>query len=125
MNDADSFHFHLTTQQRLTLIVLTGQDDTYGSAGATGGAGTGRDDEYGMGSGRTGTQQSGGYGSGTGTGSGSYGDDDGTQSGGNKQDSTAGKLMQKAGDLFNSDKLKERGAEKRGDAGGYGGNNDY
>lgn len=34
--------------------------------------------------------------------------------------------MQKAGDLFNNDKLRQKGAEKRGDAGGYGDNsNDY
>jgi hypothetical protein len=33
--------------------------------------------------------------------------------------------MEKAGGLFKSDKLKQQGAEKREQAGGYGGNNDY
>jgi hypothetical protein len=32
-----------------------------------------------------------------------------------------GKLMEKAGGVFKSDKLEEQGAEKRRQAGGYGG----
>lgn len=114
-----------------------GSDDTYGDSTRTGGTGTGRDQEYvnhpylslcstrflvsvsmltihdfqGMGSGRTSDQDRGGYGA---------GGDDYDQSSSNKNDSTAGKLMEKAGNLFGSDKLQERGAEKRRDAGGYG-----
>lgn len=32
--------------------------------------------------------------------------------------------MEKAGNLLGSDKLQQKGAQKRGDAGGYGGNDD-
>ena len=108
--------FHLFSRGLLRpglTYLTTGADDTYGSAGATGGAATGRDDDYGMGAGRTRGQEQGGYGAG------GYDDD---QSGG-KKDSTAGKLMEKAGDMFKSEKLKERGGEKREQAGGYGGEN--
>lgn len=31
-----------------------------------------------------------------------------------------GKLMEKAGDMLNNDKMAEKGREKRGGAGGYG-----
>jgi hypothetical protein len=95
-------------------VMTTGADDTYGSAGATGGAATGRDDDYGMGAGRTGGQDQGGFGAG------GYDDDNNNNKSGGK-DSTAGKLMEKAGDMFKNPKLKERGAEKREQAGGYGG----
>jgi hypothetical protein len=40
-------------------------------------------------------------------------------------DSTAGKLMEKVGGFLHNDKLQERGAEKREQAGGYGGNDNY
>jgi len=45
-------------------------------------------------------------------------DDDYDNSSSGKKDSTAGKLMEKAGNLFKSEKLEERGAEKRRQAGG-------
>ncbi len=106
-----------TTDHVLTQAL--GQDDTYGDSTRTGGGATGRGDDYGLGSGRTGQQESGGFGGTTG---GQYGDDNNTSSGGNKNDSTAGKMMEKAGNLFKSDKLQERGAEKRREAGGDGGN---
>jgi hypothetical protein len=87
-----------------------GTDDTYGDSTRTGGIGTGRDDNYGVGSGRTGQQERGGYGGG----GDSYDDNEG---GGGKKDSTTGKLLEKAGGLFKSNKLEERGAEKRREAG--------
>lgn len=113
---------------------MAGQDDTYGSSTTTGGATTGRDNEYvshlichdfhsipflthvpiqGLGSGRTDAQESGGYGAGDNTGS-SYDDNDSSS---RNKDSTTGKLLEKAGSLFKNEKLQERGAEKRRDAG--------
>ncbi|KAI9870983.1 MAG: hypothetical protein M1823_008583, partial [Watsoniomyces obsoletus] len=89
-----------------------GRDDTYGDSSLTGGESTGRGGEYGMGSGRTGRQDEGGIGTGTG----GYDDDDSKR--GDKKDSTMGKLMEKAGGMFKSDKLEEQGAEKRRQAGG-------
>ena len=71
-----------------------------------------------MGSGRTQDQDEGGYGAGSGGRSYDNNDDSG------KTDSKAGKFMEKAGNLFGSDKLQERGAEKRREAGGYGGGSD-
>lgn len=96
-------------RKSLDLTFVAGGDDTYGSSGRTGGAGTGGDDNYGVGSGRTQGQSQGGYGAG------GY-DDDNNNSGG--KDSTAGKLMEKAGALFGSKGLQEKGAEKRGATGG-------
>ena len=64
---------------------------------------------------------SGGQGSGgQGYGGQSYGDDDSS----GKKDSVAGKLMEKAGNLFGSDTLQQRGEDKRRGAGGYGGGSD-
>jgi hypothetical protein len=66
-----------------------------------------------MGSGRTGQQESGGYGDS------SYDDSSNT---GNK-DSTTGKLMEKAGGMFGSKSMEEKGRAKREQAGGYGDDN--
>lgn len=46
-------------------------------------------------------------------------------SGSSKQDSTAGKLMEKAGGMFKSNKLQERGEQKRREAGGYDDSSNY
>jgi hypothetical protein len=105
---------HLASSLPSTNSFPIGQDDTYGSSGTTGGVSSGRDNEYGMGSGRTGAQDAGGYGTGS---SNTYGDDDNDNSRSKKNDSTAGKLMEKAGSMFKSSKLEERGAEKRREAG--------
>ena len=72
-----------------------------------------------MGSGRTRQQEAGGYGGELGTGSG-Y-DDSGATGG---KDSTTGKLMEKAGSVFHSQSLEQKGREKREQAGGYGGSDD-
>ena len=85
-----------------------GYDDTT-SSGRTGGMTGGYDDT--TSGGRTG----GGYG-GT-TSSGGYDDTSGS---GGKQDSTAGKLMQKAGEMFKNDGLQEKGQAKRAQAGAFG-----
>jgi hypothetical protein len=112
-----------------------GSDDTYGGPGQGGGASTGRSGEYGTGSGRTGQQESGGYGGDSSykqdTGgyggdssykqdTGGYGDSGNTGT----KDSTTGKLMEKAGGLFGSKSIEEKGRAKREDAGGYGGSDD-
>jgi hypothetical protein len=68
--------------------------------------------EYGVGSGRTQDQETGGIGGG----SSNYDDDN---SGGGKKDSTMGKLMEKAGGVLKHDGLQQKGAQKRADAGGY------
>ena len=67
-----------------------------------------------MGSGRTGAQDAGGHGAGTGDDN-RY-DDDNDKSGG-KKDSTAGKLMEKVGGMLKNEKLEKQGAEKRREAG--------
>jgi len=96
-----------------------GQDDTYGSSTKTGGIGTDRDDNFGVGSGRTGQQEYGGVGAGGDRNTTGGYDEDGNRGGdGKSKDSTAGKLMEKAGSLFKSGKLEEKGAEKRRQAGG-------
>ena len=77
---------------------------------------------YGGGSGMGGDS----YGGGSGTGGDSYGGgrsgrdyDDDNQGSGKQKDSTMGKMMEKAGGMFKSDKMEEKGAEKRREAGGY------
>ena len=64
---------------------------------------TGRDENYGMGAGRTGQQEQGGFGAG-----GDYDDDTSRRSGG-KNDSTMGKMMEKAGGLFKNKGMEEKG----------------
>lgn len=106
----------------LVFHLPTGTDDSYGSSTAAGtgtsGYGRGNDDDTGFGgntSGRT-AQGDDSYGGSGGGRQQTYGDDDNDQSS-NKNDSTTGKLLEKAGGFFKSDKLQERGAEKRRDAG--------
>ena len=70
-------------------------------------------------SGGYGDSSSGGNYGGTTGGSGGYGDDS-TDSSGKKQDSTAGKLMEKAGAMFKHDGLAEKGRQKRAEAGATG-----
>jgi hypothetical protein len=70
----------------------------------------------GVGSGRTERQEQGGFG----VGGGDYDNDNESGRGNKKGDSTAGKLLEKAGGLFKNEKMKESGAEKRREAG-----NDY
>jgi hypothetical protein len=70
-----------------------------------------------MGSGRTGDQNQGGYGTGGDSGYGGTGNTGG-------KDSTTGKLMEKAGGMFGSKGLEQKGREKRDQAGGYGGSDD-
>lgn len=41
------------------------------------------------------------------------------------KDSTFGKILEKAGDVLNNDKLEQKGREKRDNAGGLGSSNDY
>jgi hypothetical protein len=105
-----------------------GSDDTYGDSGQSGGASTGRSGEYGMGSGRTDQQQLGGYGGDSSykQNTGGYGGDSGYGDSGNTgtKDSTTGKLMEKAGGIFGSKSMEEKGRAKREDAGGYGGSDD-
>lgn len=50
-------------------------------------------------------------------------DDDGNRRSGGKNDSTAGKLMEKVGSAFNSDSLESKGRAKREEK-GYG-DDDY
>lgn len=79
--------------------------DSYGSSGQTGGLGS---DSYGS----SGNQS---HGSGTG----------GTTGGNTGKDSTVGKLMEKAGDMFKNEELENKGREKREGAGGLGGASNY
>lgn len=44
---------------------------------------------------------------------------------GQSKDSTTGKLMEKAGAMFGSDKMQQRGEQKRREAGGYDNTDDY
>ena len=53
------------------------------------------------------------------------GDNDEGSRGGNKKDSTAGKIQEKLGSIFKSDKMEQKGREKRGEAGGYDENTNY
>jgi len=74
-----------------------------------------------VGSGRTNQQEQGGLGT---SGSGGYGGgnddyDDSSKSGSKKQDSTAGKLMEKAGAIFNHKGMQEKGQAKREEAGAF------
>ncbi|KAJ9656040.1 hypothetical protein H2198_005200 [Neophaeococcomyces mojaviensis] len=101
-----------------------GANDTYGDEKETGGADTGRDHNYGMGSGRTASQERGGIFP-TEPGRDDVRRDRDDTSGSSKQDSTAGKLMEKAGGMFKSNKLQERGEQKRREAGGYDDSSNY
>lgn len=56
-------------------------------------------------------QEEGGFGAG--------GDDYDNDSKDKKDDSTVGKLMEKAGGMFKSDKLEQKGREKRDQTGGF------
>ena len=100
----------------------SGNTDSYGSTGAGIGGGMGT-----RSSGNTGAA----YGSGTGTQDSSYGQTDSygstgqsTGSGNKNDDSKLGQFMEKAGGMFNSDKLKEKGQQKRDNAGSGGYNDD-
>lgn len=90
--------------------------DTYGSGNTGSGLGG---DNYGSskttGSSGFGNDSSNTYGSGNNTSSG-YGDDS-YDSSNKKNDSTMGKLMEKAGGMLKNEKIQEKGTEKRAAAG--------
>jgi len=96
-----------------------GQDDTYGGQAQSGGTDTGRDGNFGMGSGRTNAQDVGGMGSGDdsygqGQGGGSYG------SGGDNYGSGQGGSGGSGGGLM--DKIKDKmgmGGNNKGDNDNY------
>ncbi len=81
-------NMHADRDHRGLLPVEAGRDDVRSS---------GRQDEYGMGSGR----------------------DDYDDSSGGKKDSTMGKLMEKAGGMLKNEKMERQGEEKRREAGAY------
>ena len=62
------------------------------------------------------TPSSGAFSSGSG---GNYADDNYSYGSSKKSDSTMGRMMEKAGDMFGSDTLQAKGQQKRSQAGGY------